>query len=574
MQASAVEAAKKHKHTLKGKRGREEFWYFLHHIWGPSHPGYMKLIDPCHRKIANHFEDMIMEWEYVREAAARGDIEGYVVRYAQEVFRGGGKSLIWTTAGGAWVQLRNPDAAIVIDTRTEDLGIAFLQPVANIMKDLDDTSRFVEFYGNWYSSNRIWDKTQIIHAKRKNMAQIEPSFDLAATNISQTSRHPDGVLTDDPINETDVSENALDAPKRHMRSWPNIIRVPGFHGYSGTPYTRDDVIHDMKDRESDGERGSWQWIHIPVLEIDAEGNEYSVAPKIRPLSWLQKKRQEDPVNFAAQFMLTPGEGEHQWLTLKQCMELEINPVDIPTAGMTCIHVDAAWADARATEKGDSTVIAVSWTTPNFTVITELWVEKRAKMADYFTALTNIVRRLGEGPRAPMLITMDAETGGYGGSVQRLHEIEFNSRGLWLPKIEFINRVSQINKERRIIMAAGAWGRGRVRIMRGIKHRDELFYQYTHIKASGHDDIADACADIMHPKVQRLMLFGREASLWDDDGDDNIGHDPGVPMLPSQVYGDEPSPVMAENPLSLESPRHDPDYIDEVLKELSQDPEGW
>ena len=573
-QLRTMKAAEQHVETLKGKRAREDFWYFMHEVWGPAHPGYSKLMDPCHKQIARHFEDMVFEWEWVREAAARGEIEGYVVRYAQEVFRGGGKSLIWTIAGSGWVSLRNPDAALVIDTRTEALGIAFLQPIANIMRGIDHASKFTEFYGNWYAANRVWDKTQFVHAKRRNMVQIEPSYDLSATNISQTSRHPDGVFTDDPINETDVSENALDAPKRHMRSWPNIIRVPGFHAYSGTPYARDDVIHDMKERESGTERGSWQWIRIPALEKDKDGNEISVAPTIRPTKWLLQKRKEDPVNFAAQFMLSPGEGEHQWLTLKQCMELEVNPIDIPTAGVTTIHADCAWADERSTAKGDSTVIGVVWNTPNYSVVVDLWVEQRAKMDNYFDRLTTIVKTLGTGPRRPMVLTLDAEIGGYAGSVRRLHEIEFAARGLWLPKLVFINRREQGAKTRRIILAAGHWARGRVRVLRGLPNRDEMFYQYTHIGASGHDDIADALSDIMHPEVSKLQIFGREASLYDDAADDTIEWNPGVPLLPSQVYGDNPAPVMADDPMGLEAPRHDPDYVAEILRELSQDAEEW
>ena len=573
-QLRSIQAAEAHVDTLKGKRGKDDFWYYMHNIWAPAHPGYSKLMDPVHVKIARHFQDMVMEWEWLREAHARGEVEGYVVRYAQEVFRGGGKSLIWTIAGSSWVSVRNPDAALVIDTRTEALGIAFLQPIANIMRGVDQSSKFTEFYGNWYASNRVWDKTQFVHAKRKNMAQIEPSYDLSATNISQTSRHPDGVFTDDPINETDVSENALDAPKRHMRSWPNIIRVPGFHAYSGTPYARDDVIHDMKERESGTERGSWQWIRLPALEKDKHGKEVSVAPSIRPTEWLLQKRKEDPVNFAAQFMLSPGEGEHQILTLQQMMELELNAVDIPTAGVTTIHADCAWADERSTAKGDSTVIAVAWTTPNFTVITDLWVEQYAKMDDYFEALTGIARKMGTGPRQPMLLTMDAEIGGYGGSVRRLHEIEFANRGLWLPPIEFVNRAHQGAKTRRIMLAAGAMRRGRIRYLRSLPHKDEFQYQYTHIGSSGHDDVADAVSDVMHPKVQRLQVFGRAASLYDENPDAMIYDDAGVPPLPSQVYGDNPVPVTAADDLSLEAPRHDPQFIDEVIRELmADDPHG-
>jgi hypothetical protein len=101
----------------------------------------------------------------------------------------------------------------------------------------------------------------------------------------------------------------------------------------------------------------------------------------------------------------------------------------------------------------------------------------------------------------------------------------------------------------------------------------LFYQLTHIRASGHDDIADACADLFHPRVNQLQIFGRQASLFDEGGPMDEQHAGShLPLLPSELYGDNVIPITGayDDALSMESPRHDPSYIDEVLKELMEE----
>lgn len=573
LQAADIEAAQAHLKTLRGERARNDFKFFVQEIWGHTHPGYRKLINLVHDRVYTHVQDCILEWEWVRDrAAADPAFEAYIVDYALEMFRGGGKSLIGTIAGSAWGQLRNPDASFVIDSRTMDLSIAFLSAVKERLKGRDATSRFVEYYGNWFSQERTWDQMTIVHSRRDITGQIEPSYDCSANNSSQTSRHPDGVFHDDPVNEND-NEADLTQAVRHHRSWPNIVRVPGFRLWCGTPYAVGDVDSYMHDNESGGGPGSWQWLSIPVLTTNEAGDEESVAPLVRPLKWLQQKRLEDPVNFASQYMLRPGEGMHTPLTLVQLRDCMVRVVDVPTHGFMTLHLDLqSLMDGKSAARGDSSVIAGAWHTDYLSYVVHLWARRRPKWEDFIDELATFLRLQAHTSREPFLMTMDAEIGMPKGSLDRLFWSELARRGVVAPRTLYVNRSTGPSKEKRIRLSAGQWASGRARIVGTLPYRDDFFFQMTHIGTSGHDDIADALSDMWHPRVRLASPF-IPASDRDPDttGDAEKAewplHSDVIPLPSQALFNRGVPPYNGGARHAMDGPHYD---IDAILERLMRE----
>jgi hypothetical protein len=494
--------------TLKAKAqaGMADFWYFIHHVFGPRHPGYRLLQDNLHKDMARFAQDFILEWEWVREQNARDPMfEAYIVKAMLEVFRGSGKSLTMI-ALATWVQLRNPDASLVIDSRTERLSKDFLEPIANRISGKDPTSDFIECYGNWFANDRVWTTTELTHAMRKNMGQIEASFETSANTKSQTSHHPDGVFTDDPVNEDDVTEGKLEQPIRHLRSWQNIIRVPGFHWYNGTPYSDADTIAYIKRNEGD----EWRIMSREALMVDSDGREVSAAPTVRPLRWLKTRQVKDPVNFASQFMLRPGEGGHTPLTMQQFGGCLVNMTDVPmTSGYRTLHLDLAWLRNDDQAKGCYTVMWDVWHTANLSWVMRGFAKQRCKQEEHMAVLVSWLKQYGFGPAYPMLMTMDRDIGGQPGLLEKAFYDACARAGVTCPPVYLINRSTDKSKNARIAFAAGQVAAGNVRFVRG-PLMERLGYELTHVGTSGYKDHGDAFADVFHPRVRQVAPFG-----WDD-----------------------------------------------------------
>lgn len=502
---------------------RESFWWFFRKAWGAdhymaAHPNDRWLTERLHKPICDWLEMHVKEWERWRSEGVKKR-----KKLALIIPRNFGKTVTATKALSLWAQVRNPDLASMIGSEVITKANDFLGPVKTVMSGDDPHAWFTWLYGNWWSPDRMWTQSKLVHAARRVIGRTEPSFATWGVETGITGMHPDWGIFDDPISEEKLRESGawLQIVNQHMAAIYPAFRTDSFFMLSLTRYRDNDVAGTclgtegvrswtgMKPREGGfevSETGQWDVYFLQALDGAGE----SILPEVWPTDQLLDYEDKKPAEFAAQMMNEPGTGEHMALTAQQVDDLWIAEKDLPGALTITIHIDTAFKDAERRGQGDESVYQVWGHDPRGNgdvYYLEGYGSNKWRVEDFLDRLVATVQALRKRGRRVRCITDEKAPGGKDGVWENSLRSAFHGAGIPCPPILLFTRSGQRKgyKLRRMQEAVGFWVDGHVRVVKAAPGAERLIAQMIRLGVSSHDDWADAAADVFAEEVYRPML---------------------------------------------------------------------
>ena len=532
------------------------FWPFLQHAFGlgPQNPSAYWLTEDVHKPLADWLESITLEWEHMRKT--KKPERFYILIDAA---RGSGKTWIVTKGLTAWLHLRNPDLASVIDSVTITKAEEFAETLKKLYEARDPYALFPWLYGKWEGPD-TWTKGRFTHrARRANRS--EASIETSGVETGITGDHPDHLVIDDPITREKLrdSGNWIALANTHVISMYPACRNDSLVIICATPYLDGDVVtnaitddglcevigrslppeykaHVRKD-------GKWKAFFMPAA--DEEGN--PLMPLVWPKDQIDEYQRKSPADYAAQLCLRPGAGDQVPITMDQLKQLLIPRRDLPKNLSYTIHCDTAFKNKKTLGKGDSSVIQV-WghhVENGDVYFVEGHGSTRWRSEEFTTKLVEIVQRFNKTGRKIRALTDEKIMGGKEGVWEDHLRSCFANAGMYMPPyFEFDRRGDA--KVNRILVAAGYWVDGHVYLIEDAPGLTPLMWQMSRIGLLDHDDWADAAADVFHPEIYRPMR--------------------------ANVYDPQPPPPRRPNDAFLQTGRIDDrtarDYYDGLLIEPS------
>lgn len=497
-----------------------DFWWFFQIAWGAhffmlAHPNDRWITPRVHMPICRWLQKHVEEWERRRSLGIKER-----TKLALIIPRNFGKSVTATKALSLWAQVRNPNMSSFIGSETLTKAVDFLGPIKTIMEGGDPYAWFNWLYGIWFSPERIWTHTSVVHAARTATARSEASFDTWGVEGGITGSHPDWGVFDDPLSEEKIKESGswITTVNNSMAALRPAFRTDSFFMLSLTRYRDNDVAGTYLSLE--GVR-SWtghpptdprlavrpdgEWDVYFLQCYDAAGN--SILPEVWPLRELRTYEKTKPQEFAAQMMNEPGSGEHMELNSEQVEDLWIDKKDLPSQLVLTIHLDTAFKDNRTRGTGDESVIVVFGHDPKGTgdvFYLEGYGSNTWRIEEFTDELIRVAQRIKADGKRIRLITDDKEMGGKSGTWVQWLNSAFHGAGLQTPPLLQLPRQGT-RKLIRMREAAGFWVDGHMKIVRDAPGAQRLINQMVRLGVSAHDDWADAAADVFAEKVYRPML---------------------------------------------------------------------
>jgi len=499
---------------------RDSFWWFFRIAFGAeffvrADPSQRWFTERTHRPICDWLQERVLAWEKIRAGGQRRR-----TKVALIIPRNFGKTVIATKALSLWGQLRNPDIASYIGSEVFQKACEFLGPIKTIYEGKDPYAWFPWLYGVWYSSERTWAASKIVHGARKAISKGEPSFSTWGVEMGITGAHPDWGVFDDPLSEEKIREsgNWVQSVNQSMAAMRPAFRTDSFFLLALTRYRDNDIVGTflpsegvrswtgMKptdERLKQVPKGEWDVYFLQALDKKGE----SVFPEIWPTEELRSYESTRPVEFAAQMMNEPGSGEHMPLTQEQIAQMWIDRDFVPQGLRITIHIDTAFKIQKKMGQGDESVIQVWGHDPRGNgevYFLEGYGSDQWRIEQFTDELVLICQRLKKQGRRIKCITDEKEMGGKAGSWESYLKTTFHDKGLAMPPLITLGRAGQ-RKSVRIREAAGFWIDGLVHLVKDAPGANRLVQQMLRIGVSSHDDWADAAADVFANEVYRPML---------------------------------------------------------------------
>ncbi len=498
----------------------KDFWWFLQIAWGAhffmlANPNKRWVTERLHKPICDWLQIHVERWE---ENRAQGIKER--TKVALIIPRSFGKTVIGTKALSLWAHVRNPDIASFIGSEVLTKAVDFLRPIKTVMEGGDPFAWFTWLYGNWFSAERPWTHTSVVHAARKAVARSEPSFDTWGVEGGITGTHPDWGVFDDPLSEEKLKESGswITTVNQSMAALRPAFSTDSFFMLSLTRYRDNDVAgtylslegirswtgHPPTDeRFRISEDGEWDVYFLQCY--DAEG--LSILPEVWPTKELRGYEKTKPVEFAAQMMNEPGSGEHMELTAEQVSQIWIDREHLPMQLHITVHLDTAFKENKQRGSGDESVIEVWGHDPRGTgdvYFLEGYGSNTWRIEDFTDELIRIAQRLKSQGKRIRLMTDDKEMGGKAGTWVNWLRGQFAGSGLKMPPFLQLTRQGT-RKIIRMREAAGFWVDGHVKLVKDAPGAQKLIGQMIRLGITAHDDWADAAADVFASEVYRPML---------------------------------------------------------------------
>lgn len=494
------------------------------------------LSETVHKPWLDWAEGIILAWKMRRRSKASPER----VQVVDCVPRGHGKSNLLTKCLPIYTMLDEPNISWYIGSETHPKAKKFLAPIKSILDGSDPFARFAWLYGNWCSPERDWNQEEIITAYRTSIGTSEPSIGTFGVETGITSKHPLGLIYDDPISEEKLREggNWLALAIKSLDSIYPALRPDSLIWLIGTRYLdRDPIGYSL---ESEGVRdwfghppletykpGAW---HVHFLQARDRLNTTNypegepILPELFTHDSLLRYENKNPQEYAAQMMNDPSTGEHMEMTKDQIEKMRIERKDVPAIEYATIHLDTAFKDDERRGKGDYNAIVV-WLhdlrPTGIVYLDRVLRSKNWRMEDFHTHLIRIMYDLKRRGIRIRAITDEKEMGGKRGVYLQHLQQAISGAGLRMVEILQFNRAGT-KKVLRIREAAGYWVDGFVRLPRDTEGMDALILEMLKIGRSPNDDCADAAADVFRPEVWR----GRSSTGTD-----------GQPILPTQPGDD-------------------------------------
>ena len=535
----------------------DSLWWFVHIAWGAE--WYMRqsgeirwLVPRVHKPYLAWLQNELIEWKASRRA---GKLDRWYV--AIIIPRGFGKTVTATKAALLWSHLDEPDMSSVIGSEVHPKAKEFLAPIATVMAGQNKAmSWFCWLYGMWYDADREWNADRVVHAYRNNLGLTEPSIGTAGTEKGVTGYHPKQYWEDDPLSANKLKEggNWLDIVKAAHDAVHPALQTNGWFAMVLTRYLDEDVAgtalsedgirswggmppDDARLAEKIG-KGAWRvWF---MQARDAEGN--PTLPEVANAEFLDAYERRKPADFAAQYMNSPGTGEHMPLDKSQIPSLFVARSkirDLPIEYAT-IHIDTAFKSKEKQEKGDYNVIGVAlhdMRNNGLVYMDYALHDKKWRVEQFNDKLIEVIRGLTARRIRIRAIVDEVEPGGKRGSWKLLMQKTVEGSGLRCPEIIQLPRQGT-KKVERIKAAAGFWVEGWMRLICEYDEQapphaqwkawhtertpglDMLIEQMLKIGVSAHDDMADAYADVFIDQVWRRPQTGTGYSAA-NEGDEPV-----------------------------------------------------
>lgn len=499
---------------------RHDFWWFLQIAWGGhwymrAHPNEQWLTDRLHKPICRWLQDKVESWESIRQ---RG--EKIRTKVALIIPRAFGKTVMGTKALTLWAQVRNPDLSSFIGSETLNKAIDFLRPIKTLLEGNDPHAWFCWLYGVWFSPERPWTHTSVVHAARRTVGRSEASFDTWAVEGGITGAHPDWGVFDDPLSEEKIKESGswISTVNQSMAALRPAFRTDSFFMLSLTRYRDSDVagtylkLEGVKswtghpptnDDFTPREDGEWDVYFLQAYSREGD----AMLPEVWPLRELRIYERTRPAEFAAQMMNEPGSGEHMELTTEQIADMWIKRDELPSQLVLTMHLDTAFKDNKTRGSGDESVIEVWGHDPRGNgdvYFLEGYGSDTWRIEEFTDELVRIVQRYKTQGKRFRLITDDKDTGGKHRTWEFWMRSSFHGAGLVCPPLILLMRQGT-RKIIRMREAAGFWVDGHVKLVRDAPGVSRLVHQMVRLGVSAHDDWADAAADVFAADVYRPML---------------------------------------------------------------------
>lgn len=507
-----------------GERDRRgAFWLFIKYGTGVTRTRLGSwLYEPLHKPFCDYLEAKLLDWLSWRSAG--------IMRRQRVIaccFRSFAKSWIGTKGASAWAALWDPDLAVLIDSVDAEQSKKFLSSIKEMISGGDQQSLWAWCYGSWYSKDRPWAATQVVHAARRSTARQEPSWDTTSVTAGAVGNHPDFLIIDDPIAEEKLNSDAnfLEVVERHMVAMIPVTRGDAFILLIGTRYRDRDAIGTAlakegvyevcgmpptDDRIVESKDGLWSlyWLDI----IDEAGIYGKPGASAMPTSWteedLRAYERRDPVAFNSQMRNRPDVGTHAPLTYEQVQKMVTQFAPKQTEVILSIHVDTAFLDTKRIGSGDSSVMEVwgHYTNGSGKVI-YLWGKggpnyNSSNFADM--VVTETKAWIAQGYKI-LCITDELEVSGKQGSWRNALKERFRQRGIVAPPIKVLKRYGPDKKKMtRILNALSYWQAGDVELYADAPGLANLMAQAARVWVSRRDWI-DCASDVFDHEVRQPFL---------------------------------------------------------------------
>jgi len=222
---------------------------------------------------------------------------------------------------------------------------------------------------------------------------------------------------------------------------------------------------------------------------------------------LKKFENQDPVRYASQAMNDPTTSVFSPLTRSQIEQLIVDGHGIPFRNLSyTIHMDTAFKSTESQSRGDESVIQL-WghyrDGSGDVVFCGAWSAHKWRIEHFQDRLVKVVQECKTQGKRIRLMTDEPEIGGKQGTWEVALRSAFHAANVQMPPFIPLQRGNK-KKISRIVMAAGYWVDGHVKLVRDAPGLETLIDQMSKIGSSAHDDYADAAADVFHKDVYNVM----------------------------------------------------------------------
>lgn len=488
----------------------KDFWWFLQEAWGVSHNEKITTFTPrIHKPICDWLQRKGKEWLACRRN--KPPASKYIALLIPREF--------WkTTLVGAflaWLHLQDVDLSSYIGSETLTQAEMWFHPIKETIRG-SGYGRFTWLYGSWESRDRRFSAGEVFHAARKDSTIKEPSFGTWGVVTGLTGCHVDILDFDDPTSYDRLEKDSgwFDNVNAHVDALGPVLKANGLMIWPGTRYGDGDHFgeHFRTLGVKEVEGMPFPDHYADVIRPDGKFEVYYLQGRfadrtpVFPEQWpelrLLEEESKSSLKYAAQLMNDPLASAYNPLTIEQVRDCWVRKEDVPFAALKyTIHCDTAFWYLERQARGDDSVITVWGHLPGTgdVYFIEGHGSRTWRSENFSEKLVQIVQRLRAKRYRVAMITDEREMGGKSGAWETLLRNAFHHVNLAMPPFVQLQR-SGTAKISRITNAAGYWVDGHVKLIEGAPGVDELVKQMTSIGGGGHDDWADAGADVFHKDV--------------------------------------------------------------------------
>lgn len=225
--------------------------------------------------------------------------------------RGGGKTTVLTISSIILDIIKNRDIRILIASKTDSNGVAFLAEIKKKMK----SKKFIELFGDL--EGPVWNDGEVIVNGRSDNAPKGFTISTVGVGSALASRHFDKIYADDLVDDTN---SITDVQRDKIKTWFFKILDPtlvpnGEMSIIGTRYHHEDLYGILIDdiftkKNKKGKILKSYYIRIPALmkkkgvskKAKAKDKWISYWPERFSVSFLlSKKRKQGTIIFNSQY---------------------------------------------------------------------------------------------------------------------------------------------------------------------------------------------------------------------------------------------------------------------------------